>query len=829
MNSQYFDHFNISNYSSSADYISTKTGRGTFDLPKRERSEHADHLNRRLKDIWTKSKNNKKEREAISIPTKDGMYLEFVSSNGFELKTKSLENLSTGIRLLNIRKRTTAESNIQTLATIYIPKGKENTFLKKIESYKSEDTEKGNPKNKKLIESINDIKIAILESMWTDPLDMMPGSEFKWIEVWLRIENKESTEVDNFKALLDKLEIKYKAGKIIFPERAIVLIHAHNDTLKEIMEIWPRVAEFRIGQQATSFWTHESNKEQAEWAVDLLNRLVLKDSKINICLLDTGVNNGHVLLSQLLNDKHCLTVKSEWGVTDHEERSGHGTLMAGIAAYNEIESLLNTNEEIEITHKLSSVKVIPPKNQDPTPVEHWGDIIKQAISRIEIISPNSLNIFCLSITSITDVDRGHPSSWSGAIDNECFGIDETKRLIIVSGGNINKLNEWQNYPVSNKTYSIENPGQSWNAITVGAYTEKVLLPINYDDYSPLAEYGTLLPYSSTSLIWQQKSWPYKPDVVFEGGNILIHPDGTLNDGFDDYSLLSTSKNSTLKQFDTINATSAASAKCAHFAAKLVDKYPELWPETIRALIIHSADWTNEMCRQFDLDLKRKKDVKELLRIFGYGKPNLSKALNTLNNSLTYISEREIQPFQKNGSKHSMKEMHFYEIPWPKQTLLDLAELEVTLKVTLSYYVEPGPGEIGWKNKYRYRSHGLSFDINTPQEDADTFIKRINKAARETGENTITSGNSDRWTIGNNGRTLGSIHKDIWVGTAAEISTCNLIGIFPTIGWWRERSHLNKCDSVCRYSILISLDTPLQEIDLYTPVLNKIKVPIKIKV
>lgn len=52
-------------------------------------------------------------------------------------------------------------------------------------------------------------------------------------------------------------------------------------------------------------------------------------------------------------------------------------------------------------------------------------------------------------------------------------------------------------------------------------------------------------------------------------------------------------------------------------------------------------------------------------------------------------------------------MHIHTLPWPKELLSDCENANVKMRVTLSYYIEPGPGEIGWKDKYRYPSCGLS--------------------------------------------------------------------------------------------------------------------------
>ena len=94
----------------------------------------------------------------------------------------------------------------------------------------------------------------------------------------------------------------------------------------------------------------------------------------------------------------------------------------------------------------------------------------------------------------------------------------------------------------------------------------------------------------------------------------------------------------------------------------------------------------------------------LLRSCGYGIPNLNRAIQCFNNSVNMIVQGELQPYIKERSSPRMNEMHIHTFPWPKAVLLDLGETKVKLKVTLSYYIEPSPGEIGWKDRYRYPCH-----------------------------------------------------------------------------------------------------------------------------
>ena len=183
----------------------------------------------------------------------------------------------------------------------------------------------------------------------------------------------------------------------------------------------------------------------------------------------------------------------------------------------------------------------------------------------------------MAVTSKEDAENGRPSSWSGAIDNLTFGDGENQRLIIISAGNIRDEDAWRNYPDSNFVTTIENPAQSWNAYVSGAYTEKIkVTDEKFKDYTPIANQGELSPYSSTSLAWE-KIWPIKPDVVFEGGNLLKAPDDFITT-HEDLELLSTSKSFNIKPFDTLNATSALQHKHHGLQQKLLLNIPMHGPK-----------------------------------------------------------------------------------------------------------------------------------------------------------------------------------------------------------------------------------------------------------
>jgi hypothetical protein len=84
-------------------------------------------------------------------------------------------------------------------------------------------------------------------------------------------------------------------------------------------------------------------------------------------------------------------------------------------------------------------------------------------------------------------------------------------------------------------------------------------------------------------------------------------------------------------------------------------------------------------------------------------------------------------------------------------------------------------------------------------------------------------------VGNNQRNLGSLHQDIWEGTGAELADCDLIAVHPVGGWWKNNKRADRADLPLRYSLIVSLRTPEEEVDLYTPIAVQLAVPVSTEI
>jgi hypothetical protein len=268
----------LSNTAETMSYSSDQKRGKTPYYPERDRLTHAERIQKKLQEAYGK---DAEQKRAVTIRHKDGVYLEFSSASNYDLKFDSLENLQQGIRLLNVKEDHTTQT---VKATVYVPSGKESYFIKKVEAYASEQTSKGNPKNKDLVNSIEDVKLAFVDSFWVGDQKNLPNSNPVWCEVWLRFDyNCKNPDTwreseDNFVDICNQHRIKVNDENVIFPERIVKLIFANLEDLKVIISACPYIAEIRRAEEPTSFFMDLSNFEQQQWVEELLARVQFHDN-----------------------------------------------------------------------------------------------------------------------------------------------------------------------------------------------------------------------------------------------------------------------------------------------------------------------------------------------------------------------------------------------------------------------------------------------------------------------------------------------------------------------------------------------------------------------
>lgn len=831
---------NIGRYASDQLYKYPHIVNNNFPTQRRDRAVHGTRILRQLEAL--------KQRFDIEVPLQenivkeDAIYLSFISEWGYELKFEQLHQNSENpdYQILNIKRQNHPEipDLFRYDVTVMVTKGGVSHFIRKVHKYLTENTKDihGNltdtPKSNQLVANIERIELATLRAFWTDEpeIPFPDQNDVVWWEAWFRKTNNIRTKLEIIDNNLRVTGAVMGGLQLDFPEHFVRLVRGSAKQLSQSLMLLDNLSELRKPQELSEFINYDgiSPVEREEWLTDFIKRteLHINEDSVLICLLDSGVNNQHTLINRALPDERLFTWIEDWGKFDTEKGGGHGTGMAGLALYGDLVNCLTSIDDIHIYHGLESFKIYNSATEnDP---EIYGAIYQYACSLPLVENPRNPRLFCLSVTNKDFMFRGRPSSSSSSIDKIAFGSilePAEPQLIFVSGGNV-IINSPMDYPDKNFYESIQDPAQAYNAVTVGSYTRKdKFYDRNLPGWRPLAINGGMAPSNSTSGTWETQ-WPNKPDIVMEGGNIAYK--GEEIDIHDSLQLLTTHRDHKNKIFQFFGDTSAAVALASKMAAELMTEYPNFWPETIRGLMVHSAEWTDAMLE--GRDLRHENYRRAILRSVGYGVPILEKARYSANNSLTLIAEKSLQPYIIEDSRTKYNEYHLYELPWPSAVLRDeIGANDVTIKVTLSYYIEPNPGNRQYAASFRYHSHELDFKLIKPFETLNEFKRRVSASTSiedEQEEGHINT-SSELWTLRERVRSKGSIKKDFITTSGVELASRNILAVYPKNGWYRSRKILGKTASLVRYSLIISIETPAENVDLYTPVLNMVQTLIPI--
>jgi hypothetical protein len=112
----------------------------------------------------------------------------------------------------------------------------------------------------------------------------------------------------------------------------------------------------------------------------------------------------------------------------------------------------------------------------------------------------------MSIAATDERDRGQPTSWSAAVDalaaGRSFdpstqgldylddGDDSARRLFVLCAGNVDETTLSVDHLDRSDTDPVHDPGQAWNALTVGAFTEKAVInDPKWASWQPVAPTG----------------------------------------------------------------------------------------------------------------------------------------------------------------------------------------------------------------------------------------------------------------------------------------------------------------------------------------------------
>ena len=339
-------------------------------------------------------------------------------------------------------------------------------------------------------------------------------------------------------------------------------------------------------------------------------------NKPGILIVDSGIKN-HPLLENAIVDQNILLSHDE----KREKRSninddvGHGTAVAGIALYGDVKKCVDVNTfDPQIWLYSAKVLHMGPDGEatydDEALLEHQ---LKTAIERI-VEKYTTCKIVNLSLGNANrKMTYGQRQFRIASLVDELSGRYPDILFTISTGNN---MHDYESYPryLMDDTQSVKiiDPATSIHGLTVGS-----IFPFNDPKRSKNFDYPSYFTCVGPGLRDM-----IKPELVEYGGGYDSDIVTINSDWIEDGRLF------TLKQ-----GTSFSAPKIAHCLAKLKDAFPDTSRNLLKALLLSSATIPLERPSPLDkIDLWGKnKDLRKILNIYGYGKPDLDRALHSESN------------------------------------------------------------------------------------------------------------------------------------------------------------------------------------------------------
>lgn len=676
-------------------------------------------------------------------------------------------------------------------------------------------------RNERAIAPVASIRLAELEDLAAVPLriDALPANRPIWFEIGCRGGYRASEEETRrsraqIAQQLHHLDAYQRLDEFLGPEQIYFFVRVTRAQLDALRAATDCIYEIALAPQPLrdlKLLDDLSTRDLADFRL----KSPPKDAP-SVVLLDTGIATDHPLLKPAI----LTATKAGPLIPSVEDTFGHGTKMAGLALYRDVGAAIQHGNS-EATHWLQSGRLLVEPNRGTATddnYEKWPVLTHEAVREAEDADVQRNRAFVLAITrSMADRPPAEiaPTLWSQSIDQLAFG-NGPGRLMIVAAGNA-RFEQWrhlaQQHPQLQLSEKIHEPAQASNALTVGAFTQRVSLPRDRD-YAEATIVATkprgLSPYTSTG--FGGSEWPIKPDVLLEGGNLAISS-GLSDASVPTLSALTTShRHMRGSPIGLLSMTSEASARAAHLAASIWAIEPKLRPATVRGLIVHSASWSKTMCDDFP-------NLNDRLLACGYGIPDELLASQCTQGVATIVVEDSMpnavieevpkktppkRPETKTTEDKIRRKVKIVRLPLPESLLSD-ADPDVELRVTLSYFAEP--------NRFGRRTyHGLDlkWDMQGPQETEEAFLSRINtlnrpKDAAGKPLKVTNKATSFNWQIGIQRRSRGTVQSDRWCGKMSALSGDKLIAIVPVLGWWDQRLPL--LTEEMKFSLVISVLGP----------------------
>ena len=516
-----------------------------------------------------------------------------------------------------------------------------------------------------------------------------------------------------------------------------------------------------------------------------------EDNSPVICVIDSGIQEQHVLLSPAILSQYSKNyVPGETTTADTVGDGGHGTKVAGGILFG---STIPREGVYQPPCFLVNARILNSNNE-------LSDQLFPAQLIEEIVNDfDGIRIFNMSVASSGPCRINHMSTWASKLDSL---IHQRKLLFVLAAGNLNissgiperpgiieHLQAGRHYPkyLLEPSSRIANPAQSTLSLTVGSVC---IADFEDEDRKSFGTKGHISAFSRIGLgLWGS----IKPDVVEYGGDLLREKNSHLVTQHEQVSATVVKTGANGIGF-TIG-TSFAAPKVTHIIAHLAKQFPSDSTLLYKALVIQSARLPEHTFYQPNINV---------MRAFGYGIPDMQRAIANTLYRITFVAEGTVAAHQAN----------LYSVKVPAEIRRAGTDYDILIEVTLTYTAEPRRTR---KRLKSYFGSWLTWESSRLGEDFEEFSARVLKNMEEDQEEEVQDVNSVKWVISTSpgyGQVKGIKRQDSptqkdWVILKSNLLTSELsFAVVGHKGWDKDTAQ------ELPFALAISFEAISKDVEIY---------------
>jgi hypothetical protein len=636
-----YEHLPFAPYHNEVQRRKPSGGGGPYQMPSgRQKSVYSQKINRKADQVVSSFKRLKNHYSGIIKPS---LIFELEINQSVDVASIEKTLTSMGIHVLS------SAENKKGFWIVFSDDEDLNRFKTKLSTYGSEDGAKYDFFN--AFGELRDIpkEQKIGKSLRSTPLSDTP--EFIDIELWkmTNAQNNTNFTEELKKAYPDRFKF-HITDQLITKSFVLLRIKITSSVFEEIIEL-KEIARADRPFVPTFNAANLTNINLSE-----IQTASPDENAAGILIIDSGIVSNHPILEKCVGGEENF----QSGEKAMQDTVGHGTAVAGCAAYGDIEKSI-TDKLFTPANWIFSAKVMYAEKNSIT-----GEVIavydseklvenqfKEAVE--SFLSHSDYHIRVVNISLGNSQEIWHTTytrqlPLAALIDELAYTFPNV--VFVISTGNKHPLEvyesidqikeEYPKYLREKDAFKFVNPATSALALTVGSIAPSIRTQQgpyeNENIKTAIAQENQPSPFTRTG---PGINGMVKPELVEYGGNLILFNNyGRITEDIGGKLLILNNKTTdTILKFDY--GTSFSAPKIAHLAGQIANKYPQRTANFIKNQLISSASHPFIPEDSF-YGSSKGKALQDHLDVCGFGIPLLERAINSSDNRVVLFDEGILQ-------------------------------------------------------------------------------------------------------------------------------------------------------------------------------------------